>query len=188
MNRAATTNPTEAIALAAKAFASADRNLRLAAEYLAFAEEKGATQRQMAEGVGKSAAWVNGLLKWRRDGYQDNTPFAAQSAERDERHDEQIREQERSGPKQASHGREHSGPKSERSSQNKARERTRRKQHICGLSEQDRNTLVKILGMLGSSHDNEALNAARSAETLRAKLNLTWNDLIATPAEVRRAA
>jgi hypothetical protein len=37
-----------------KALSQADRNLKLAAEYLAFAEEKGKTQRQMAECAGKS--------------------------------------------------------------------------------------------------------------------------------------
>jgi hypothetical protein len=87
----------EAIARAAQAIASSDRNLKLAAGYLAFAEAEGKTQRQMAEGVGKSAAWVNRLLQWRRAGFHEDTPFGAQSQERDERHDERIREQ-RSGP------------------------------------------------------------------------------------------
>jgi hypothetical protein len=59
----------KAITRAAKAIASSDRNLKLAAEYLAFAEADGKTQRQMAKGVGKSAAWVNRLLRWHREGY-----------------------------------------------------------------------------------------------------------------------
>lgn len=69
MTSAAAINGNEAIALAAQAIASSDRNLKLAAEYLAFAEADGKTQRRMAKGVGKSAAWVNRLLQWRRDGY-----------------------------------------------------------------------------------------------------------------------
>ena len=99
---AAVKDGNEAIARAAEAIKASDRKLRLAAEYLAFAEERGKTQRQMAEGVGKSAAWVNRLLQWRRDGFHEDTPFGTQSQQRDERHDEQIREQERdqrSGPK-----------------------------------------------------------------------------------------
>ena len=42
--------------------------------------------------------------------------------------------------------------------------------------------------MLGSSRDNEALTAARKAEAMRVRLNLTWDDLIAAPAEGQRRA
>ena len=45
----------EAIALARQVIAMADRNLKSAAIFLATAQELGKTQRQMAEGVGKSA-------------------------------------------------------------------------------------------------------------------------------------
>ena len=31
----------------------------------------------MAEAIGKSASWVNKLLKWRRSGYKDHSPFGA---------------------------------------------------------------------------------------------------------------
>jgi hypothetical protein len=41
-----------------------------------------------------------------------------------------------------------------------------------------RDTLVKILGMLGSDHDGEILSAARQAETLRAKLGLDWDQIV----------
>jgi hypothetical protein len=44
---AAAKNGNEAIARAAQAIASSGRNLKLAAEYLAFAEAEGKTQRQM---------------------------------------------------------------------------------------------------------------------------------------------
>jgi hypothetical protein len=50
---------------------------RQAAEDIAAASELGATQRKIAETVGKSAAWVNGLLKWRVGGYRA-TPFGPQ--------------------------------------------------------------------------------------------------------------
>ena len=34
---------------------------------------------RLPRGVGKSAAWVNRLLKWRETGYQDGTPFGPQA-------------------------------------------------------------------------------------------------------------
>jgi hypothetical protein len=34
---------------------------RIAAEFIAEAAERGATQREIASGVGKSVGWVNGL-------------------------------------------------------------------------------------------------------------------------------
>ena len=49
---------------------------RKAAEALARAEKEcGATQREMAEAVGRSASWVNRLLQWSRSGYKDGSPF-----------------------------------------------------------------------------------------------------------------
>ena len=51
---------------------------------------------------------------------------------------------------------------------------------------------VKALGLLGSTHDGEVLNAARHAERLRADLDLTWADLIVSEGSglvhTRRAA
>jgi hypothetical protein len=208
VSRSAATNANEAIALAAQVIAAADRNLKLAAEYLAYAEAEGKTQRQMAEGVGKSAAWVNRLLQWRREGYAEDTPFGAQSQERDERHDERTREEARSGPKQeseANHEQEQepdagldpkheseqkrSGSSRSRSSRSRYRSGPKHKpeRDRDGFSEHDRTTLVRVLGMLGSINDNEALVAARKAEEIRKRLGLTWGDLIVAAAQ-RRAA
>ena len=58
---------------------SGETSLRAAAEDIAAAQEQGATQRQIAEAVGKSAAWVNQLLKWRHSSYRDVTPFGPQA-------------------------------------------------------------------------------------------------------------
>jgi hypothetical protein len=55
-----------------------ESRLHAAARDIAAAYERGATQREIAEAVNKSAAWVNGLLKWRRSGWAD-TPFGPQS-------------------------------------------------------------------------------------------------------------
>jgi hypothetical protein len=48
---------------------------REAAEYLAEARNLGATQRDSAEAIGKSAGWVNALLRWRDGGYLTVFPF-----------------------------------------------------------------------------------------------------------------
>lgn len=206
MSHAAATNPDEAIRLAAVAIKSGERNLKNAAELLASAAEQGKSQRQMAEGVGKSPAWVNRLLQWRRDGYPEDTPFGAQSQERDERHDERIREDARLGPEQEPERDACSGPKHEleqerdassHSGSSRTRQRSRYRsgpkhepeRDRQGFSEHDRTTLVRVLGMLGSRNDNEALVAARKGEEIRTRLGLTWDDLIvAAYAWQRRAA
>ena len=54
---------------------SRSSSFRAAAEDIARACDQGATQREVAEGVGKSAGWVNRLLKWREGGCV-GAPFA----------------------------------------------------------------------------------------------------------------
>ena len=56
----------------------------------------------------------------------------------------------------------------------------------ANVEAEDRDRLVKLLGMLGSDQDGECVSAARKAEKLRKRLGLTWNDLI-VPAQVRHA-
>ena len=73
------TDVTPLLERAKRAVASGEGHLRAAAEDIAAAQEQGATQRQIAEAVGKSAAWVNRLLKWRQSGYQDGTAFGPQA-------------------------------------------------------------------------------------------------------------
>jgi hypothetical protein len=41
----------------------------------------------------------------------------------------------------------------------------------------DRGRLAKLLGMLGSEHDGEALAAARQVERLRTEAGLTWAEI-----------
>ena len=61
---------------AKSAIEAGEHSLREAADALGLAEEDhAATQREMAEVVCKSASWVNKLLKWRRSGYKDHSPF-----------------------------------------------------------------------------------------------------------------
>jgi hypothetical protein len=117
------------------------------------------------------------------------TPRSARRARSDERHDEQIRD-ERS--EQMHSGRNEQNRGSGRSRAKRGRDELIRDQRSGPeqLSERDRTTLVRVLGMLGSSNDHEALAAARIAETVRARLGLTWDDLIVAAAvkEQRKAA
>ena len=190
--RASPTTGNGAIRRAAKAIKTSDRNLKLAAECLAIAEAKGKTQRQMAEGVGKSVGWVNRLLQWRRDGYQEEAPFSRLNAEcpREPYEDdprlareERIREQEEA---------ERRGRRQRHWQGNNERARNKRSaaEHVhADIGESDRETLVRVLGMLGSNSDNEALTAARKAEEVRLRLQLTWDELIvAGVADERREA
>ena len=70
------TTKAELLSRAKAAIEAGERSLRNAAEALALAQKDfNATQREMAEAVGRSASWVNRLLKWRRTGYKDYSPF-----------------------------------------------------------------------------------------------------------------
>jgi hypothetical protein len=66
------------------AIGAGEAHLHQAAEDIHAASEKGATQRTIADAVGKSASWVNGPLQWRLGGY-DGTAFGPQSAKTRER-------------------------------------------------------------------------------------------------------
>jgi hypothetical protein len=71
-----TTTKADLLSRAKAAIDAGEQSMHDAAELLAIAqEEHGATQREIAEVVGKSVAWVNALLQWRRSGYKDGSPF-----------------------------------------------------------------------------------------------------------------
>jgi transposase len=72
----------ELLIQAKRSIESSDASLHNAAECIAAAEAQGASQREIADAVGRSASWVNRLLKWRRGGYRDETPFGPQSKAR----------------------------------------------------------------------------------------------------------
>ena len=65
----------ELLTRARQSIESGVSSFRAAAEYLADAQKLGVSQRQLADGVGKSGAWVNALLKWREHGCPEDTPF-----------------------------------------------------------------------------------------------------------------
>lgn len=53
------------------------------------------------------------------------------------------------------------------------------------LSTPDTQKLAKLLGMLGSVHDGEALSAARKAHQLVSRNGATWSDVIIAPGPER---
>jgi hypothetical protein len=193
-------------------------SLRGAAEDLAAAVDQGATQREIAKAVGKSVGWVNGLLKWRKCGYPDDTPFGPQSKASREGARVQATERTQKTKKsdarsdQAEAAAAHARAETAKAEAAKARadaekataEALRAKVEAlraraeAARAEADaraararsnnpnkqkvhsgpRDLLVKTLGMLGSIHAGERDNAARGAERQRAKLGMTWDELI----------
>jgi hypothetical protein len=215
---------------AKRAIADGEASLKEAAECISKAQDRGATQRQIAEVVGKSAAWVNRLLAWRAGGFIGDAFGPAHHKERQSAqrvHPGEQKEKRRPKPattseqEQAQRARaqaetakaEAARAKAEaakaradaaraRSEDARARAEARRAAHdafadIFGggrerkvLHSGPRELLIKALGMLGSNQDGEVLNAARKAEELRRKLDMTWEELVISAAEteMRQAA
>jgi hypothetical protein len=208
---------------AKRSIESGETSLHAAAEDIAAAQDQGAKQRQIAEAVGKSAAWVNRLLKWRLSGYQDATAFGPQAkASRQRAHGVQATEQKKQKPAstseqaQAAAARaqaetakaEAAKAKSEAqrakadAAKAKAEARTAREKEKARaygffrgafgdnkakkVHSGPRELLVKALGMLGSDHAGERASAALVVEKQRAKMGMTWDELIA-PADAAEA-
>jgi hypothetical protein len=74
--------------------ASGENALRAAAEDIAAAYRQGATQRHIAFTVGRSVSWVNAILQWQRNGFREETPFAALSKAKRERVRNSVRSSE----------------------------------------------------------------------------------------------
>ena len=73
-----TTPVAELFSRAKTAIEAGYESWRQAAEALAAAQEQhGVSQAEMASAIGRSEAWVSNLLRWRRLGYDDLSPFGA---------------------------------------------------------------------------------------------------------------
>jgi hypothetical protein len=215
---------TELLNRAKQAIESGETSLHAAAEDIAAAQEQGATQRQIAEAVGKSAAWVNRLLKWRQSGYRDDTAFGPQAkASRQRAQRVQATEQKpattseqaqaaaararaEAAKAEAARAKADAQKAKAEAAKAKADARTARAKAKAraysffrgafddGTEEKKihsgpRELLVKALGMLGSDQAGERANAALVVEKQRAKLGMTWDELIisADEAEARAA-
>jgi hypothetical protein len=218
--------PTELLGRAKRAIESGENSLHSAAEDIAAAQAQGATQRQIAEAVGKSAAWVNRLLAWRQSGYRDGTAFGPQAkASRERAKCVQSNEQKKQNPAttseqvqaaaararaetakaEAARAKADAQRAKAEAAKAKADARTARAEEKAkaysffggafgGTTEKKihsgaRELLVKALGMLGSDQAGVRANAAVVVEKQRAKLGMTWNELIisADEAEARAA-
>src|SRR5450830_1474524 len=218
---------TELLSRAKHAIESGETSLHAAAEDIASAQEQGATQRQIAEAVGKSPAWVNRLLKWRESGYQDGTAFGPQakaSRQRAQRvqatelqkHQKQkpattseqaqaaaARARAETAKAEAARAKADAQKAKAEAAKAKADARTARAKEKAKtysffrggfgnytekkvVHSGPRELLVKALGMLGSDHAGERANAALVVEKQRAKLGMTWDELI-IPADEAKA-
>jgi predicted transcriptional regulator len=72
--------------------------------------------------------------------------------------------------------------RAERGAQWRAEQQAALKQQKKEIHSSDRTLLVKVLGMLGSNHSHEVLNAGTQAEKLRKRLGMSWDDLIVAAA------
>jgi hypothetical protein len=196
---------------------------REAAAFLAESRELGAKQQESAKAIGKSAGWVNALLKWHDGGYKTDCPFPRatrpriQPAERKTKSSrppttaeeakaqtakanaERAKAEAQKAKAEASRARAEA--KKAKSENSKARAQARERMHdafagIFGgrreptkIHSGARELLIKALGMLGSDHAGERANAAMIVEKQRARLGMTWEELIvAASDDLRKAA
>jgi hypothetical protein len=165
-------------AKARRAVQAGEHQFRQAAEYLAEARKQGATQRQSAKAIGKSPAWVNKLLKWRSGGYRE-TPFGPQSKAK------------RAAVQATKQTRRPMTAEEALAQKAQAEFQTARAVAVAKMFGVEtkrvpkgaRKELLKALAMLGSEHAAERASAALIVERQRARLNLSWDDLI-VPAEI----
>jgi hypothetical protein len=140
---------------ARRAIAYGEIKFRDAAELLAKAAKFGATQRQSAKAVGRSQRWVNALLQWRKNGYL-GAPF--EKPKRFPRDTPAIQNRTSWQPVTADQNR------------------------VRTVPDNARQLLIKALRTLASERTAERASAALIVENQRARLNLTWDQLI-VPAE-----
>jgi len=191
---------TELLSRAKQAIAAGEMSLRVAAEDISAAQKQGATQRQIAEAIGKSAAWVNRLLKWRESDYQDDTAFGAQSkasrqrakrvhsAEREMDSAATTSEQAQAAAARARAETAKAEAEKAKADARKSKEEARARAYAQSsgtfsddskkLESGQRERLVKLLGMLGSNLAGERENAAVAVEKHRRILGMSWDELI----------
>jgi colicin import membrane protein len=191
--------------------ARGESSMRKAAEHIAEAMrlDNKLTQRAVAERIGKSAAWVNVLIRWKSEDYKSGTPFGPQSkasrtkaaaVQATKRPPEKVTERllrenalaERDTAKaSAAEARAKAAEakhKAEQAKQEAEAERLRanrlRAEGAADISYEQRERLLKLLGMLGSNHEGERATAAKKADDFRETLDLSWSNLI-VPSRVR---
>ncbi|MGH7174899.1 MAG: hypothetical protein ACREGR_00885 [Minisyncoccia bacterium] len=150
---------------AKRAVASGEACFREAADHLAEARKLGATMRQSAKAIGKSPSWVNRLLLWRDGGFK-NSPFGPQAKAKRARSAARVQ-----SPAQTT-GQPSAPEKIAKWQAQQARAEAMALIFAptpspvpAGL----RQKLIAALMMLGGSHP---------AERARARLGMTWDELV----------
>jgi hypothetical protein len=154
---------------ARRAVEAGEHKFREAAECLAAAKKLGATQRQSARAIGKSPSWVNVLLKWRQSGYKGGA-FDRSNKSR-------VLSRTKQSPRPMT---------VEQAEAMKARAEAVARLFpplVKTIPEAARAELIAALRMLAKSRDTAALLVERQ----RARLNLTWSDLL-VPSDENQSA
>ena len=203
--------PTTSVAVllsrANASIARGEKALRDAAEDIAAAHAQGASQRQIAAAIGKSPAWVNRVLAWRREGFVGEAFGPAHHRERriDVHPGKHKPQASGAAESPADDGKAEAAAQgaintywevywthqaeTERLRAETERMRSQRESLLSGegkpIDYGTRRVLVKSLGMLGSDQDGEVLNAARLIEKHRRRLNAAWDELIIPAADAQ---
>ena len=165
---------------AKQAIGAGEGRYHAAANYLIEAQKLGATQRQSAKAIGKSAAWVNALLTWAKGGHK-HCPFRQVVPVQDPEQMPTVKASS-SGNQTMKHScstpaehiaeREFQTARAAVVAQMFAPETKR----IPGAT---RAALITALQTLGSGHP---------VERQRARLGLTWDELLVPAAEAEGGA
>lgn len=179
-----------------------ETELKRGVEKMAEAERLGASHRDIAKAVGKSASWVNRMLKWRERDYRDNTPFGPQSKEarRRKARVEATKQAEEEAGGSTADERLRAIPIWTRDTEKEAAERLQVAsashspsdvQYSCqpeqgktitrrrpGMSQERRRLLLDALVGLSASDAVDRANAASWVEKHRSAINLSWDELI----------
>jgi hypothetical protein len=166
---------------ARRAIASGENRFRDAAELLAKAARFGATQRQSAKAIGRSQRWVNALLQWRANGYSD-APF--EKRKRIQGDTPAIRNKTSRRLMTAEQAQAMTArATAERAQAEAAKARAEAAARMFApptktIPHRARDLLLKALRALASERAAERASAALIVENARARLNLSWDELI----------
>lgn len=155
---------------ARRAIAAGESSLRKAAELIAKAQEAGATQRQIAERIGKSQSWISQLLAWRKSGYKGGAFERSHKARMISRANKPKATRRPLTTEEALAQRAQAEFQKTRALAVAAMFGPESKRIPSGA----RKELLAALKMLAKSRDTAAVLVERQ----RARLNLDWSDLI----------
>jgi hypothetical protein len=160
-------NAAKLLTEAKRAIAAGESHLRKAAELIAQAQDAGATQRASAKAIGKSQSWISQLLAWRKSGYKGGAFERSHKART-------ISRANQTKPTRRPMTNEEAEAMRARAVAVAAMFGAESKRIPAGA----RKELLAALRALASSRDTAAVLVERQ----RARLNLTWDDLL-VPAE-----